>query len=184
MLSDLQKRKFTRYFNAYDADGNGVLEGQDFELHAGKVVAARNAEPGSPTYNWAYNKWMKVWGRIQQFADTNRDNQVSLDEWFASHEAEAQLDLPYWKVPEQGGITSIEFLFDVIDLDDNGEISWKEYSLFLNAYEVDWNLHEEIFQKLDLNGDGVISRDEWVVLADQFFGDDPDAPGNWVLGPY
>ncbi len=58
MLSDLQQRKLTVAFNTYDTDGNGVLEEQDFVQRAAKVVAARNAGPGSPTYDWAYNKWM------------------------------------------------------------------------------------------------------------------------------
>ena len=187
MLSELQKRKLTVVFNTYDTDGNGVLEEQDFVQRVAKVVAPRNAEPGSPTYDWAYNKWMKEWGRLQRLADVNQDNKVSLDEWFAFHERELQLErpqLPYWRNPEEDGLTFTEFIFDIVDLDDNGKISWKEYSLFLHAYGIDWDLHQEIFQKLDLNGDGVLSKDEWVVLLNQFFGDDPDAPGNWHLGPY
>ena len=184
MLSDLQKRKLTVGFNTYDTDGNGVIEEQDFVERAAKVVAARNAGPGTKIYDWAYNKWMKEWGRLQSLADANQDNIVSLDEWFAFHEAELDLDFPYWRKPEEDGVTFTEFVFKIIDLDDDGEISWKEYSLFLNAYGIDWDLHQEIFDKLDLNGDGIVSQDEFIILADQFFGDDPDAPGNWILGSY
>lgn len=187
MLSDLQKRKLTVAFNTYDTDGNGVIEKQDFVERVAKVVAPRNAGPGSEIYDWAYNKWMKEWGRLQSLADTNQDNVVSLDEWFIFHERELQLEppeLPYWLKPEEDGLTFAEFIFDIIDLNGDGEIARKEHSLFLNAYGIDWDLHQEIFDKLDLNGDGILSRDEWIVLVDQVFRDDPDAPGNWLLGPY
>lgn len=185
MLSELQKRKLTVYFRSIDSDGNGVIQKTDFEQHAGYVVAARNAAPGSPTYNWVYNKWMKEWERLATFADTNQDGEVTLEEWFDFHYKELQLDQPYWKIPEEeGGETPQEFLFDILDLDEDGVISWKEYSLFLTAYAVEEELHREIFEKLDLDGDGIISRGEWIELADQFYADDAEAPGNWLMGPY
>ncbi|MDJ0516140.1 MAG: EF-hand domain-containing protein [Trichodesmium sp. MO_231.B1] len=40
----------------------------------------------------------------------------------------------------------------------------------------------EIFPKLDLNGDGGITKDELVELLRQFHGsDDPNAPGTYFL---
>ena len=38
------------------------------------------------------------------------------------------------------------------------------------------------FAHCDFDGDGVISPDEALVLITQYFGDDPDAPGNWFFG--
>lgn len=185
MLSDLQKKKLTVYFNSLDADRNAVIQKQDFEQHVGYVVAARNAEPGSATYNWVYNKWMKEWARLATFADTDQNGEVTLEEWFDFHEKELKTDQPYWKIPEEaGGPTPQEFLFDILDRDGDGVIGWHEYSLFLTAYAVKEELHETIFQKLDLDKDGAISRDEWITLADQFYADDADAPGNWLMGPY
>lgn len=38
------------------------------------------------------------------------------------------------------------------------------------------------FAHCDFDGDGVISPDEALVLITQYFGDAPDAPGNWFFG--
>jgi hypothetical protein len=41
------------------------------------------------------------------------------------------------------------------------------------------------FAKLDANGDGIISRDEYAqALYEHHMSDDLDNPGNWVLGPF
>ena len=43
---------------------------------------------------------------------------------------------------------------------------------------------DEMFNKLDLDNDGSISKNELMELAEQFFiGDDPNAPGNAFFGP-
>ena len=37
----------------------------------------------------------------------------------------------------------------------------------------------------DLDGDGYITHDELVRLFDEFYrSSDPDAPGNWLFGPW
>jgi hypothetical protein len=44
---------------------------------------------------------------------------------------------------------------------------------------------DEIFPLLDLNGDGHISRAEFVELWTEFWaGDDPGSPGTWVFGRF
>ena len=184
MLSDLQTRKLTRYFNAFDSDRNGVLEQSDFERNVRRVVAARDADVGSPEYQWIHTKWMKVWSGLAAGADANDDGRVDLAEWLAYHDAQLRSDMPYWREIEAGGVTFAGYMFDVIDMDADGQISWREYSLFLRAYDVPSDLHERIFAQLDLNGDGKLTRDEWIVLTDEFFGDDPFAPGNWMFGPF
>ena len=184
MLSVLQTRKLTRYFNAFDSDRNGVLERSDFEKHIRRVVAAGDLTEDSPAYRWVYARWMKVWSALAEGADANADGCVDLAEWLAYHDAQIQAKVPYWRELDAGGVTSVEYLFNLIDLDADGQISWKEYSLFLRAYDVPSDLHEGIFSQLDLNGDGMLTRDEWIVLTDEFYGDDPYAPGNWLFGPF
>lgn len=88
----------------------------------------------------------------------------------ARHLAQRVVEVAGWvnKGQEKDSRTQQEKFFDILDVDQNGEISWEEYSLFLNAYAVEEKRHQEIFQKLDLDKDGIISRDEWIELADQF----------------
>jgi Ca2+-binding EF-hand superfamily protein len=73
----------------------------------------------------------------------------------------------------------------MVDIDGNGRISPQEYALFLKAYNVDERLFDDIFRHLDLNGDGYLSRDEIFKLVREFYlSDDPQAPGNWLVGPF
>ncbi|NEA30661.1 hypothetical protein G3I17_03095 [Streptomyces sp. SID13031] len=44
---------------------------------------------------------------------------------------------------------------------------------------------EEVFPKLDLNGDGHLSRQEFRELwSGCWRDDDPESPSQWVFGPY
>lgn len=44
---------------------------------------------------------------------------------------------------------------------------------------------DEVFPRLDLDGDGYLSRAEFGELwADFWRGDDPASPGQWVFGPF
>ena len=99
----------------------------------------------------------------------------------ARHLAQRAVEVAGWikNGQQKRGPTPHEFLFNILDVDQNGEISWEEYSLFLSTYAVKEDQHKAIFQKLDLDGNGVISRDEWMAAADQFESDDPR---DWLLG--
>ena len=47
------------------------------------------------------------------------------------------------------------------------------------------DITEKVFQKLDLNENGTLSKEEILQLTREFFySDDPDARGNWALGPF
>ena len=68
MLSDLQTKKLTRYFQVYDIDDDGQIEASDFErivenvqlLHGG----GREADPLRAAY-------MSRWERLRAAADSD-----------------------------------------------------------------------------------------------------------------
>jgi Ca2+-binding EF-hand superfamily protein len=48
---------------------------------------------------------------------------------------------------------------------------------------VDEATAQTAFAHLDLDGDGLLSRDEFVQLTEEYFtSDDPDAVGGWLFG--
>jgi Ca2+-binding EF-hand superfamily protein len=181
MLSELKKRKLTAFFKTFDADGNGYIEKSDIEQIVHNLTAIRNEATGSPTHQFLHKKYMSDWEGLLQATDTNGDGKISLDEWFTFHDQQLQAETPYWKAGEK---TSIQFLFELIDLNSDGEIGVEEYALFLKAYHVQASA-QEIFAKLDLNGDGHISLHEFVTLCDQFYtSDEAQSQGNWLFGNF
>jgi Ca2+-binding EF-hand superfamily protein len=74
-------------------------------------------------------------------------------------------------------------LFSVLDADRDEHLSKDEYSRIFMSAGVDGTIVATAFGKLDRNGDGRISRQEWRVAVDEFFASqDPQAPGAWLLG--
>lgn len=181
MLTDLQKRKLTSLFYWYDANDNGSLQLEDFQRLVDNIVAIRGHGPGSQQYEDIRQQFMFSWSGLVASADKSGDNSISLEEWLEHMDAILSID----EAAERTVNSLTTLIFTLTDVDGSGRISPKEYSLFLKAYNVDERLHNTIFQQLDLNGDGQLSRDEISKMARDFYlSNDPDSPGNWLLGPF
>ena len=158
MLTDLQRRKMSRLFKVYDADGNGFIEESDLLRIAHNFAEQRGLAPGTEGYNQLRSKFLFVWEYLQKFGDPNRDYAVSLSE-FLSY-AQEVLEENYASVIGSTG----SFLFELIDAD---------------------GLVKDIFAKLDLNADSTISTEEFAKLGYDFhYSDDPLNPANWFFGPF
>ena len=68
----------------------------------------------------------------------------------------------------------------------HGKITLEEYGEWMRAFRVEEQIiTDDVFQKLDVNGDGTLSLEETLQLTREFFySDDPDARGNWALGAF
>ena len=180
MLSELQTKKWTRLFQVYDADSNGVVEREDFEAIFQNVATARKLTPGSPQYETIHAKFMEDWTHLQKDADRNNNGRIELSEWLEHGDRRINSQQMYQTV-----IDIANQIFELLDLNGDGTISLEEYKIIYQGWRLPSNLAEEIFPKLDLNGDGVISQDEFVELVRQFhMSNDPDAPGNLFFGYY
>lgn len=180
MLTDLQKRKWTRLFKVYDANGNGTVEKADFEQIFHNLAGARDLSPSTPEYEQLHAKFMEDWEYLRQDADKNNDGQVELEEWL--EHGDRRINSPDMYQTNQDMANDV---FELLDLNGDGSISLEEYKIVYRGWRIPADLAEEIFPKLDLNGDGSISKDEFVELVRQFHtSDDPNAPGNLFFGPY
>ena len=181
MLTDLQTRKLTRRFKVSDSDHNGVLERVDFERIADVAADLRGWKPGSPEHKRLQANLIGWWSGMQPVADVDKSNQITLQEWLDYNDRLIHDAALY----QQTSGAVIEFDLQVYDLDGDGTLNLGDYTAFFKSLGLSAAAAAEVFPKLDRNGDGFISRPELLQLVDEFFkSDDPQAPGNWMLGPY
>ena len=201
-LSELQKRKLKKLFDLYDIDGSGFITQADYQKMAQSQAELQGYQPGSLEYNIISSQFRTLWNDLQKEIDFNNDGQITLEE-FLEHK-DKQLNFnegyrPLWleradtataqsyeRSYDQDVIAKLtNLIFERVDVDGSGEISGSEYKNGFLAHLSDESLKDEVFTKLDLNGDGHLSKQEVLKLVhDYFYSDDPEAPGNWILGPY
>src|SRR5919199_2629680 len=180
MLTELQRKKLSYYFQGFDIDKNGVLEESDFDRIVDAYAEAYQITQDSATYQYISSTFAKNrWDTLAKEADTNVDNKVTLDEWLSYHDNllnDSKSDFLWLK------ITSA--LFDVLDVDKDGSLGLEEYKSMYRIYGFgDENLATEIFAKLDFDGDGKIRKNDAMNLVTDFYlSDNPQAPGNLFFG--
>ncbi len=179
MLSPLLRRKITLLFLVFDVDENGYIERDDFLKIAKDLGAIRNLEPDSVQFATLRTAFTDLYDNLSKLMDRNADARVELDEWITYFEKMMATDEMYKDTSNKLSAS----IFGLLDDNRDEQISLAEYKLFADVYRIDDV--NDVFNKLDANGDGVITADEFHQMVDQFFtSDDPDAPGNYSFGAY
>lgn len=178
MLTDLQTKKLTRYFQVYDIDDDGAIEASDFERIVENVRMLHGEDGnGQDELSGAYRE---LWTRIAG-ADGDGDGAVDLDEWLAYWQVALESDERFSE--EVAGLT--HRLFTVFDLDEDDVIGRSEFADFFGVFGLSVDLAESVFDALDTNDDSSITRDELLQASSEFFrSDDVESGGNMLYGPY
>jgi len=181
MLTELQKRKLSVLFHHQDMDNDGFLGKADYELFVKRVGEIQNYPPGSPQYQALYAQNMAVWEHVRRVADKDGDDRVSLEEFLESYD----VTLSEEKLYDQLVIQYAQSLLALWDRDGDGRLSGVEYVAMLGCYGVREEAAREAFRHMDRDGNGYLTTEEIMKVAKEFYlSDDPDAPGNWMAGPY
>jgi Ca2+-binding EF-hand superfamily protein len=182
MLTKLQKQKLTRFFDIWDANGDGVITREDPKQVAQNLIRLQGLKPDSPGYEGFYSGFLSYQDDFLQAVDVDQSGQVSLEEWLVYHQEMLQDEKRF----EGSVVMTIGAMFALMDRNGDGVISLEEYGEWMKAFRIEeQDITGKVFQKLDLNGNGTLSKEEVLQLTREFFySDDPDAPGNWALGPF
>jgi len=182
MLTELQKRKLTVLFHHHDMDNDGYLARDDYEEYARRLCEALDLAPGSPEYDAVHTQTLAAWDTdVLKAFDKDGDNRVSLEEHLASYDVSINDPVLHNQLQTEYANS----LLKLWDRDGDGRLSGAEYAALLGCYGVPEEAAREAFGHLDRDGDGYLSTEECLEAIEEFYlSDDPDAPGNWMVGPY
>jgi Ca2+-binding EF-hand superfamily protein len=176
MLSQFQRRKLARMFDLYDVDRDGYIEAVDYARVGEGFATATGSAPGSADYEKLRAAYLGFWEQLRQVADADRDGRITREEFVASYETLLAMRETI------AGVSHA--ILQLTDRDGDGKITPAEFEANLRAYGLPAAAAAEAFGHLDRDGDGYIDVDELVQNVEEFFyGEDPSAPGNWLVGP-
>ncbi|MGH3630128.1 MAG: EF-hand domain-containing protein [Sciscionella sp.] len=176
MLSEFRRRKLAAGFRELDVDGDGRLGNSDIELLIENHGLAYGYSKDTPEYDDLARRTRAVWDQLRQF-DSDGDGLVSLDEYVAGFEE----FLSRREVFLSSMDTLVDAFYSVADRDEDGQITEDELIIHFRAWNHTEEQAREAFAHLARNGNGGISKAEWMMnLEEYYFSEDPAAPGNWL----
>jgi Ca2+-binding EF-hand superfamily protein len=181
MVSELRKRKFSYLFHCFDFDKNGILEKADYEQFAKNLGKAYGLATDSTKYATMHAETMALWDFVQSLADQNGDNQVTVDEFIVGYTALTNNDEAFHRLL----MGYADYVIRSADRDGNGELDKEEYATILGCYGIETAAAHDAFRRLDEDGNGSLSVTDMEKAFEEYFrSDNPDAPGNWMMGPF
>lgn len=181
MLTPIQKRKLTRYFNILDQNMNGILEESDFREIVENLTTLRGYKKGSEAYQYVENSIMMIWENARAIGQAKNPDFLTLEEWL--HHEDVILSDEEIKEGYMRKIT--RDVFDLVDANGDGVIQFQEYADILKAFRVEDGIAEFSFEKMCPIQDAGISRDEFVSIVEEFhLSQDPASGGNYLFGPF
>ena len=179
MLSPFVQRKLALAFYKYDRSKNGLIEKEDLELIGKRIADSFGFKEGEPKYQKILDTYSKAWEYYLAAADRDGDGKVTLTDFL-----EARGKMESSQVVKNQEINKL--MFDCLDVDGSGTISFKEYEVFLKALgETSEEIIKRGFESIDINKDGSISRDEYAKLrSDYGMSEDTEDASKWFFGSF
>lgn len=175
-MNELQQKKFTRLFSILDRDKNGAVERSDYESIGKQVAKLRGLSSGSPEETQIVSHMSTYWDALAKRADKDSNGQVTMAEWGQSMAGGSES-------MEQTRAQMVNLAASLMDRNGDGRITMGDYQELLEMAGYKLEDAQTIFNHLDRNKNGQIETSELATLVDEFlFSDDPNAPGNWLLG--
>lgn len=182
MVTELQKRKLASVFYRYDRTKDGFVTVDDLEQQGRKVAELQGVTPGAADYDKIVSAYRKIWDLYFKPADNDGDNRVTFDEYVKVSEGNMASAL---SSSDSTYKSSVESVFDSIDLNGSGKIDAKEFAVYIKATNGSDHDAKVAFLNIDDDDDGYITKDEFAKKNLEYFTtSDPSAGANWFYGSY
>ncbi|XP_069357329.1 calexcitin-1 isoform X1 [Maniola hyperantus] len=133
-VSAFRRKKLLYVFNVFfDVNQSGTIERKDFELAIEKICSLRGWKPGDAKNTETHEIMIKIWDGLRKRADSNRDGQVSVEEWVSMWNDYAQNP----SAALQWQQLYCQFMFQLEDASADGTIDCDEFTTVCSAYGID-----------------------------------------------
>lgn len=180
MASDFRRRKYVAFFDHLDINRDGIIDRSDWDRYAQVIREEKGWSADEPQLEALIESTGAWWESMRKAFGVTDDQGLTLNHFvgFCNQIAD---ELRAGGAPPQWAVDMCLQAHQVLDITGSGTVDADEYALWLRAIGSKAD-PAEVFGKLDLNGDGVVSRDEMMTLFGQFFvSEDPDDPGNYLM---
>lgn len=179
MLSEFQKQKIQRMFRFFDADGNQVIEPEDMDIIAEEFRKSFGWKVGCEDDKKFRNALKKYWRRLILGNEEAQDQPITLEVFMRAYERNLQSKETYEKYVQP----FLDHIYPAIDTNKDDLLQPSEFKHLYVGFRNSPQEAQMAFQKMDLNGDGVLSRQEvYQHFYDFHFSEDKNAPGNFFFG--
>jgi len=169
-------------FDLLDRSGDGRLARDDYDAFALRLARSLGHAPRSPKAAAVRDGYRRLWNAVRLAADTDADGTVSVAEYraWAARESEADGN-------RSGFATAVrplaEAVIGLVDVDGDRALDRAELGRLLQACRLGAEEAAATCDRLDGNGDGLVSADE-IVHAVRGFCVGEDEPGAWLFGRF
>lgn len=177
--SAVKNQKFSALFDWFDQNRDGQLTQDDMQVTA-TVFTQAAAEDDLTNITAIHNAFEQWWQLLLKYGDTEGDGQLSRQEFITI--MDANVTAPEYF--EDAVMAIADAVMNALDTNADGVLSRDEYVRLYDVLGVGREHSEQAFTLLDRDGNGVIGFDEYrTAIVEFYLSADPNAPGNYLLGP-
>ncbi|WP_329092664.1 MULTISPECIES: EF-hand domain-containing protein [unclassified Streptosporangium] len=180
MSTTLLNHKLDRAFGHMDVDGSGSIEREDLLGLGARILVGFGESPTSQAGNRLAQGFEGIWRTLAAEIDADGDGSIS------SEEFRAGMTSAFIEGDRFDAVfaPAAEAVAGLCDTDGDGAVGPDEFWIMMAAFGTPREDVRATFERLDGDGDGVVSVGELVEATRQFYTSaDPEVAGNWLFGP-